>query len=50
MPQASNASSNTYIPSRSQASIRADEGGLWVVRIALKPLAFMREILRASAS
>ncbi len=50
MPQASKASSNTYMPSRSQASIRAAEGGLWVVRMALKPTSWSFLTLRASAS
>ena len=50
MPQASKASSNTYMPSRSQASIRAAEGGLWVVRMALKPTDLSSFTFRTSAS
>ena len=50
MPQASKASSKRYIPSLSQASTRAEEGGLCAVRMALKPTSFSFITFLASLS
>ncbi len=39
----------TSMPSRSQASRNAGDGGLWLVRMALKPFAFINSTRRSSA-